>query len=130
MHGVRSRRVAGCVVLVGLLSACHGGGATSVDSSGQGRVDVKAACAALADLQRAGAVLNGVDVGDPAASLAALGKAVDAYSTALATFERVGPGELRPRAAAVRSAVLTRHFAQATVARAQIDAWAAQHCSS
>jgi hypothetical protein len=133
MHRPRSRRFARVTVFVVgavLLGACHSGGPKTIDTSGHGPVDVKAACGALADLHRAGDTLSGVDVADPGTSLTALTRAVNAYGAALLTFERVAPTDLRPRAAVVRAAVLARHFGQAAVARAEIDTWASAHCSS
>ena len=127
------RRVTSCIVVmtfVLIVAACHGGGAPSLGSPGTGRVDVKGACAALSSLRRSSDALNGVDIGDPGASTAALAKAVDAYSTALSTFERVGPVNLRARAEAARVAVLAHNFSRAAVARTAIDAWAKQHCTS
>jgi hypothetical protein len=130
MHRARARRVAAGVVVL-MLAACHGSGSASfTPTSGTAAVDVKAACAALSALGSAGDVLNGVDVADPGTSLAALTKAVDAYSKALAAFALVGPTELRAAAARVRAAVLARHFEAATTERAPIDAWAARHCNS
>jgi hypothetical protein len=125
----RSRRVAaGIVVLV--LTSCHSGDARSFTSSSDGSVGVKAACSALAGLAQSVDALNGVDVSDPIASTAALAKAVDAYSAALATFERVGPANLRARAATVRAEVVAHHFNRAAAERAAIDAWAAGHCKT
>jgi hypothetical protein len=126
MHGARSRRVV--VVLALVLAGCHGGGSKSSGSSA-GTVDTKSACAALANLKQSGAALAGVDIADPTASTTALAKAIRDYSAALLIFERVGPADLRTHAAAVRAAVVARHFGQAAVARAAIDAWAVQHCA-
>ena len=135
MHAARSRRVAGRVVacvIVLMVTACHGGGASSSSSPGasSAAVDVKRACTALADLERSSDALNGVDVADPDTSVAALTKAVDAYSAALLTFERVGPAELQATAATVRAEVIAHHFGQAIAARTAIDAWESSHCSS
>jgi hypothetical protein len=128
MHA-RSRRVAaGIVVLV--LTACHGGDTKSFTASSAGSDGVKAACTALGDLAHSVDALNGVDVSDPSASTAALAKAVDAYSAALATFERVGPANLRARAATVRAEVVAHHFVEAAAERAAIDAWADGHCKT
>jgi hypothetical protein len=134
MHRVHARRVAsaaGCCLFVLLLGACHGGGAKAPAETAVGgsTVDVKSACAALAGLERSSDALNGVDLGDPATSMHALAVAVAEYSTALLTFERVGPADLRARAEAVRLEVVAHHFGQAAVARAAIDTWATQHCA-
>lgn len=136
MQGARSRRVASCVgLLVGTvtmaalgLGACSGGG-SSHSGSGTGGVDVKAACAALADLKQSATALNGVDVSDPQLSLSALAKAVDAYTKALVRFERVAPLRLRAPAERVRTAVRAHHFTEAEDARAPITAWATKNCS-
>src|SRR5258706_16339521 len=115
MHGARSRRVAICVtsfVAIFTLAACHGGGSTGA-SVGSDSVDVKSACAALVGLRRASDALDGVDVSDPAASSAALARAVTAYSASLAAFERVAPLSLRARAEAVRTAVIAHQFVEA-----------------
>ncbi|HEY5012411.1 MAG TPA: hypothetical protein VIK61_06855 [Acidimicrobiia bacterium] len=131
MQRPHSRRIAAGLVVIGLavpgLAACHSGGGTS-GGTAPGPPDVKAACGAFADLGRSVEALNGVDVSDPAASVAALTRAVNAYSAALLTFERVGPTNLRVRAAEVRAAVLAHHFGQAAAARVAIDTWAAEHC--
>src|SRR4051794_30239427 len=108
MHGARSRRVgfpfvAGVLVAL-LLVACTGGGASHSGSSGNGAEDVKAACAPLADLKQSAQARNGVDVSDPERSQAALAKAVNAYSKALARFARVAPHRLRAPAGVVRAA--------------------------
>ena len=137
MHGSRSRRVGAFVItstvlLFGpVIAACDGGGSDASRFGAAGtELDEKAACAALGGLARSRAALDGVDVGDPEPALAALDKAVGAYSTALTTFERVGPASLRAAAEKVRAAVLARHFTEAAAARAPIDAWAAKHCTS
>jgi hypothetical protein len=137
MHGARSRRVAGlvagCIVMLSL-TACHGGGSASAGSSGGGSgssaLDVKSACAALAGLEHSSDALKGVNIADPDASSAALASAIAAYSAALATFERVGPADLRASAATLRADVVAHHFGQATAARTPISAWAESHCSS
>lgn len=135
MHGARTAQVtkalASSVLIVVALGACHGGGAPRAGAvGGTPQVDVKAACAALADLQHSSAALNGVDIGDPAPALAAISKAVDAYNGALSSFEAVAPLSLRPRAELVRAAVAARHFSEAEAARKPIDVWAGRHCSS
>jgi hypothetical protein len=138
MQGARSRRVGARVISVMLttflptallLASCQGGDKPPFGAAGA-KFDEKAACATLGDLRRSSDALNGVDVGDPVPALAALDKAVDAYSTALSTFERVGPPSLRASARKVRAAVVARHFTEAAAARAPIDAWAARHCTS
>jgi hypothetical protein len=123
-------RAAACVVVLGLtLAACGGGGGSSGQSASTGPVvDVKTACAALGDLQRAADELRGVDVSDPDASEAALARAIAAYRGALARFEQAGPESLRVTAETVRAAVAARQFARAATARAAIDAWSASHC--
>ena len=128
MQGARSRIVGACVAVL-VLAACHGGGAPRLGST-PAKLDVKAACAALDGLQRSSDALNGVDVADPEASLTALDKAVDAYVVALARFALVGPASLRATAETVRADVVARHFTQAAGARAPIDAWAADRCTS
>jgi hypothetical protein len=132
MQGARSRRVASCIglLVVGalMLGACTGGGSSN-SGSGTGGVDVKAACAALAELKQSATALNGVDVSDPQLSLSALAKAVDAYTKALVRFERVAPLRLRAPARRVRTAVRAHHFTEAEGARAPITAWAAKNCS-
>jgi hypothetical protein len=132
MQGARSRRVGSrvgsCLVAALLLAACTGGGVSHSGSGGTGAVDVKAACAALAELKQSAKALNGVDVADPERSQEALAKAVDAYDTALVSFERVAPQRLRAPAGVVRDAVAARHFSDAVAARAPIDAWAAKNC--
>jgi hypothetical protein len=133
MPDARPRRVTCCIVVttfVLIVAACHGGGAQSLGSPETGRVDVKGACAALSSLHRSSDALNGVEVGDPGASTAALAKAVHAYSTALSTFERLGPVNLRARAEAARVAVLAHNFSRAAVARTAIDAWSERNCTS
>jgi hypothetical protein len=138
MHGSRSRRVGAfvisstftIVVFVSVLAACDDGGGASRFGAAGTELDEKAACAALDGLSRAGDALNGVDVGDPEPALAALDQAVGAYSTALTTFERIGPAGLRDAAAKVRAAVVARHFTEAAAARAPIDAWAKRNCDS
>jgi hypothetical protein len=130
MHAAPSRRVAiwvGSFVAMLTLAACHGGGSTGASATGD-PVDVKSACAALVSLRHSSDVLDGIDVADPAASLAALARAVAAYSASLAAFERVAPLSLRARAEAVRTAVIAHHFADAAAKRAAIDAWATRHC--
>jgi hypothetical protein len=142
MHGARPRRVArarsaalkriagrvgGCLMVLAL-AACHGSGAKP-SFSPDGTVDAKTACAALAGLNRSSDALDGINVSDPEASETALTKAIAAYSTALVTFEQVGPADLRARAEAVRAAVIAHHFRDAIAARAALDAWAVQHCS-
>jgi len=126
MPCARTRLLGACVALLAL-SACHGSSAKASPSSGP-VVDVKAACGALSELPRTGDLLNGVDVSDPAASQAALARAVAAYRAALFSFERVGPASLRTRAEAVRTAVAAHDFARAATERAAIDAWARSHC--
>ena len=137
MHGSRSRRVGAVIsstitvfVFVLVLAACDDGGGASRFGAAGTELDEKAACAALAGLSRSGDALKGVDVGDPEPALAALDKAVGAYSTALTTFERVGPSGLRAAVEQVRAAVVARHFTEAAAARTPIDAWAARHCTS
>jgi hypothetical protein len=132
MSPSRARRAVAAFLFVAVLAACHGSSAKSgaPGSTATGGVDVKTACAALGDLERSVQALNGVDVANPGASLTALSRAVRAYSAALRTFEQVGPTDLRPGAEAVRTAVVARHFAEATADRAAIDAWATTHCSS
>jgi len=137
MHGARSRRVIGFVAgCVGVMSiaACHGGGAATSGSSGNGSgssaVDVKSACAALAGLSRSDDALKAVNLADPDASSAALDRAVAAYSAALSTFERVGPLDLRAAAASMRADVIAHHFGRATVQRAAISVWAGKNCAS
>jgi hypothetical protein len=130
MQRARYRRIAGVVVIslaVSGLAACHGAGGRGATTA-PGPLDVKAACGAFADLGHSVDALNGVDVSDPVASVAALTRAVNAYSAALLTFERVGPTTLRAQAGAVRAAVLAHHFGQAAAARVAIDTWAAGHC--
>ena len=132
MHGARERSVAvvvlaAALVLAVLLAGCHGGDAKPSGPSAS--VDKKTACAALASLKQSGVALAGVDISDPTASTTALAKAIRDYGAALVLFERVGPPDLRPHAQAVRAAVVARHFGQAAVARAAIDAWAVEHCS-
>jgi hypothetical protein len=138
MQGARSRRVGARVISVMLttllptallVGACQGGDEPPFGAAGA-KFDQKAACATLEDLRRSTDALNGVDVGDPEPALAALDKAVSAYSAALSTFERVGPPSLRVSAQRVRAAVVARHFTEAAAARKPIDAWAARHCSS
>ena len=119
----------GSCLMVAALASCHGGGGTA-GSAGTDGVDVKAACAALVDLRASSAPLNAVDLANPGASRAALAKAIGAYSAALAAFERVAPVSLRPRAEAVRTAVVAHEFTRAATERAVIDAWAARHCTS
>jgi hypothetical protein len=138
MQRARSRRVGARVILVVLttslstallLAACQSGDKPPFGAAGA-KFDEKAACATLDDLRRSSDALNGVDVGDPEPALAALDKAVSAYSAALSTFERIGPSSLRASARKVRAAVVARHFTEAVAARAPIDAWAARHCTS
>jgi hypothetical protein len=137
MHGARSRRVArlvaGCIVTM-TLTACHGGGSTASGSSGDGSgtraVDVKSACAALEGLERSSDALKGVNLADPDASSAALAHAVAAFTAALATFEQVGPTDLRATAATMRAEVVAHHFGQAAVARTALTGWAEAHCAS
>jgi hypothetical protein len=132
-NGARLRTwCAGACVAALALGACGGGSSGSSAaplSSGRRVVDVKAACAALADLHRSGDGLNGVNVADPTASEAALVRATAAYRAALVRFERLGPASLRASADAVVAAVAAREFARAAAARAAIDAWASAHCS-
>ena len=131
MHEARSRRVSGSVAVGAamlLFAACHGGSGNPLGSAKAGPVDVKSACAALAQLRLSSDVLNGVNVGDPDASLTALRKAVDSYSVSLTAFERVAPISLRARAEAVRTEVIVHHFARAAALRAPIDAWANRNC--
>jgi hypothetical protein len=136
MHDARSRRVAGVVVgcIVTLtLTACHGGGATtssSGDGSGTVVVDVKRACGALDGLARSSDALKGVNLADPDASSAALARAVAAYTAALATFEQVGPVDLRATAATMRADVVAHHFGKAAAARTALSAWDETHCAS
>lgn len=123
-------RAAACVVVLGLTLAACGGGKSSGEASSTGRVvDVKAACAALADLRRAADQLSGVDLSDPDASEAALVRGIAAYRASLLRFEQAGPLSLRAPAEVVRADVAARRFARATTARASIDAWAASNCS-
>jgi hypothetical protein len=130
MQGTRAfRAVLTTLIAVGL-GACHGGGSARGGAAGTPRVDAKAACAALTDLQRSRAALDGVDISDPAGSLDALTKAIDAYNAALSNFEDVAPVSLRPHAELVRTAVVARHFSEAEVARKPIDAWARRNCST
>jgi hypothetical protein len=129
MQGACSRRIGACAIVL-ILTACHGGSASRFGLAGPGRVDVKAACGALDGLRRSSDALNGVDIADPDAALAAMAKAVDAYSAALVNFEGFAPANLRAPAEAVRAAVIARHFTQAEAARAPIDAWARHHCVS
>jgi hypothetical protein len=123
---------AACVaaLALGACSGGGGGGSSGNATASSGRVvDVKAACAALHDLQRSADELNGVNVADPTASEAALGRAVIAYRAALVRFERIGPSSLRQSVDAVNAAVVARDFARAAAERAAIDAWASSHCS-
>ncbi len=116
------------------LAACHGGGAATSGSSGNGSgssaVDVKSACAALTGLARSDDALKGVNLADPDASSAALAGAVAAYSAALTTFEQVGPADLRATAASMRADVVAHHFGQAAAQRTAISAWAESNCGS
>jgi hypothetical protein len=134
MQGSRSRRIGAYALSLSLavliLTACRGGGGSRFGLADPGRVDVKAACAELDSLRSSSDALNGVDVADPDAALAAVTKAVGAYSAALVRFQRVAPANLRAPAEAARSAVIARHFTQAEAARAPIDAWAERHCVS
>jgi hypothetical protein len=131
MHEARSRRVSGSVAVGAamlLFAACHGGNGNPLGSPTAGPVDVKSACAALAQLRQSTDLLNGVNVGDPSASLTALRKAVASYSASLGAFERIAPVALRPRAEEVRRAVVAHDFTRAAALRAPIDAWANRTC--
>jgi hypothetical protein len=133
MHGTRSRRgstAARVGVALLILAGCHGGSGGTALTPTADTIDVKSACAALAQLRLSSETLQGVDVGDPDASLAALQKAVDAYSASLGAFERVAPLSLRARAEVVRTAVIAHQFAKAAAQRATIDVWANRNCTS
>ena len=130
----RARR-GGALVTVALFAlagaACHGGGGAKAGGpSTTHPVDVKAACAALADLRRSADALSGVDVSDPVASRAALDRAVAEYAAVLIAFERAAPVSLADDAEAIRAAVLAHHFSQAAADRVEIDRWSAAHCTT
>jgi hypothetical protein len=74
--------------------------------------------------------LKAVNLADPDASSSALAGAVAAYSAALATFEQVGPVDLRAAAASMRADVIAHHFGQAASQRAAISTWAGKNCGS
>ena len=118
-----SRAVAAALVGAALvLSGCSGGGGSTVAKS--------SACPLLAQLAQTGETVAKADVADPEKFDATLHSAVAEYVRTARRLRSALPLGLRADVERILAAAQEYRFADATAARAKIDAYAREKCAS
>ena len=110
-----------------VLAACSGGG----DGGGVAGPDgSEAACPLMERLRSAGDQVESADVADPVAFEQALDDAVADYLSTLDALAEVVPEDLEADVETVRSSVEQYRFDDAVEARASLDEWVGDSCTT